>query len=114
MIDLNDLELRSEKLPSDGSLLESNVRYSWVKNGLEIATVTIEKWANDWTSCHSLFVRKDYRRNGIGSQIVKFAIAKGVNNLSVDPDNKNAIHIYLKSGFKFSGFYDGKLKRMTL
>ncbi|MGN0532029.1 MAG: GNAT family N-acetyltransferase [Eubacterium sp.] len=53
-----------------------------------------------------LIVKKEYRNKGIGQKLLKYMIAlckeKGYQQITVgvDTDNKNAIHIYKKFGFK--------------
>ena len=54
----------------------------------------------------AISVAKDYWNNGIGSQLLSniIAFAKGNNfeiiDLQVRSDNKSAIHLYEKYGFK--------------
>lgn len=90
----------------------SNTYYRWMDNDKCVATVTIEKWSNGWIDCHDLKVSEPYRKNGLGNQLVQFIIEKGVNHLSVDPNNSIAIYLYKKYGFYFSGGYEDKLVRM--
>lgn len=53
-----------------------------------------------------LIVKKEYRNKGIGQELLKYMIAlckeKGYQQITVgvDTDNKNALHIYKKYGFK--------------
>lgn len=52
-----------------------------------------------------LIVKKEYRNQGIGQELLKYMIAlckeKGYKQITVgvDTDNKNALHIYQKYGF---------------
>ena len=52
-----------------------------------------------------MIVKKEYRNQGIGSEILKFLIEKakamGYSEMTigVDKDNKNALHMYRKHGF---------------
>ena len=52
-----------------------------------------------------MIVKKEYRNQGIGSEILKFLIEKakamGYSEITigVDKDNKNALHMYRKHGF---------------
>lgn len=53
-----------------------------------------------------LIVKKEYRNKGIGQELLKYMIAlckeKGYQQITVgvDVDNKKALHIYKKHGFK--------------
>ena len=53
-----------------------------------------------------LIVKKEYRNNGIGQELLKYMIAvckkKGYQQITVgvDTDNENALHIYKKFGFE--------------
>lgn len=57
----------------------------------------------------SISVKKDYWRNGIGSavmkELIKFATQRGIKNISlgVKANNRNAIKLYEKFGFKQIG-----------
>ena len=90
----------------------SNTDYRWLDGDKLVASVTIEKWSNGWTCCYDLMVGKEYQGNGLGNQLVKFIVEKGVNHLSVDIGNDVAIHLYKKYGFVFSGGWEGCLARM--
>ncbi len=52
-----------------------------------------------------LIVKKEYRNQGIGQELLKYMIELCKGNgyqqitIGVDTDNKNALHIYKKSGF---------------
>lgn len=47
------------------------------------------------------FIETEYRDKGYGTQIVQMLKEKyGINNLWVEADNKRAIHVYEKCGFK--------------
>ena len=52
-----------------------------------------------------MIVKKEYRNQGIGSEILKFLIRKAKNmgfsemTIGVDKDNINALHLYKKYGF---------------
>jgi ribosomal protein S18 acetylase RimI-like enzyme len=51
----------------------------------------------------------EYRNKGYGQKALTYLIDKcGVNSLTVDPNNKPAMHIYGKFGFKQIGepYYD--------
>ncbi len=53
-----------------------------------------------------LIVKKEYRNQGIGTQILDYLINKSIEwgyseiILGVDCDNKSAVHIYKKKGFE--------------
>ncbi len=58
----------------------------------------------------SMFVHDDYQNQGIGSQLVEAVIDLAENwlnlkrlELTVNTDNKSAIHLYEKSGFVIEG-----------
>lgn len=71
----------------------------------------IRDW-NDYNCAfiHSFYVRKYFRKKGIGSLLLEksIEILKKDNikrlELSVDPKNFEAIHLYEKFGFRFCGF----------
>lgn len=48
-----------------------------------------------------LVIFEPYRNTGYGKKVVELLINKyGCNNLWVNADNKNAIHVYEENGFK--------------
>jgi len=60
-----------------------------------------------------MVVKKEYRNQGIGSEILRFLIEKATEmgytemTVGVDKDNENAIHLYKKYGFT-EVLYEGK------
>lgn len=51
-----------------------------------------------------LSIFEPYQNKGYGQQIVKELTGKyGLDNLWVNADNKRAIHVYEKSGYKIEG-----------
>lgn len=60
-----------------------------------------------------MIVKKEYRNQGIGSEILSFLIekAKSMNfremTIGVDKDNLNALHLYKKFGFN-EVLFDGE------
>lgn len=92
--------------------IKNSASYRWMNGNECVASVTIEEWKNGWTCCYDLMVSKEYQGKGLGNQLVKFIVEKGVNHLSVDIGNDIAIHLYKKYGFFFSGGWEGCLARM--
>lgn len=71
------------------------------KNGKLVGKVDLIPIKEDnliWIA--NLFVAKDYRHQGIGTQLVKLMITHGGNALTVKTDNQKAINLYKKNGFK--------------
>lgn len=96
---------------------ENGIEYLWFTdaNGWErVAKVVVEWWDNDWVSCHDLEVIPRYRGIGMGDQVVEFVKQIGVNHLSVDPNNRVAVHLYKKHGFTLTQERDGCFVRMAL
>lgn len=62
--------------------------------------VNVEKKTDGHTWIQALEVNHDFQRKGLGMRLVKRAQAMGATNLSVEKGNVEAIHMYLKAGFK--------------
>ena len=75
-----------------------------------VATVTITKYDNGDNFIHDLEVYYPYKRQGLSYQILDVATKEyGGNCLFVKADNKIAIHVYEKYGFKKTNEnYEGK------
>jgi len=82
-------------------------------NGSDIIGVCeiIKDWdKNDTAFIHSFYIDEEYRNMGIGKNLLKrvIDILKSENfkivELTVDPDNKVAIHLYREAGFREVGF----------
>lgn len=66
-----------------------------------VGAVNVERHTNDgivWIQ--ALEVNNEYQRQGIGTRLVGIAKSLGATDLSVDKNNKEAIHMYLQAGFK--------------
>ena len=66
-----------------------------------VATVCIMPYKEDnlkWLV--NLFVSEKYRKKGLGQQLVDMVLEKGADALAVNVDNKVAINLYEKNGFK--------------
>lgn len=57
------------------------------------------KITNEWI--HSFVVKPKYRNKGYGSKLLDMAIHCGGNKLFVHKDNKRAIRLYERFGFKY-------------
>ena len=85
----------------------------WKDKNKLVANVTITQYDNGDNFIHDLDVSKEYRGNGLSYQILDIAVKEfKCNCLFVKADNKIAIHIYEKYGFKktnenYSGKEDG-------
>ena len=108
-----EISLKITKEDAEEGLME-NTRYEWYDGKTKVAEVTLTKWPNNWISCHSLEVKPKYRGKGLSHDLVEFLKKKGMNHLNVEPNNKIAIHLYKKHGFKMSGTKEGKLLRMEI
>jgi len=71
----------------------------------------IKDWDRDNSAfIHSFYIDEEYRNMGIGRNLLKKVIdvLKGENfkvvELTVDPDNEVAIHLYREAGFREAGF----------
>ena len=71
----------------------------------------IRDWEKEKSAfIHSFYIDEEYRNRGIGKKLLDKVIEILKNDdfrtveLTVDPDNKPAIHIYLEAGFKKTGF----------
>lgn len=62
--------------------------------------VNVEKKNDGHTWIQALEVNHEFQRKGLGMRLVKRAQAMGATNLSVEKGNVEAIHMYLKAGFK--------------
>ena len=62
--------------------------------------VNVEKKNDGHTWIQALEVNHEFQRKGLGMRLVKKAQAMGATNLSVEKGNVEAIHMYLKAGFK--------------
>ena len=62
--------------------------------------VNVEKKNDGHTWIQALEVNHEFQRKGLGMRLVKRAQAMGATNLSVEKGNAEAIHMYLKAGFK--------------
>lgn len=62
--------------------------------------VNVEKKTDGHTWIQALEVNHEFQRKGLGMRLVKRAQAMGATNLSVEKGNVEAIHMYLKAGFK--------------
>lgn len=93
----------------------NRVDYKWLNaSNSVIATMTIEKYECGWTSLSNFEIAEAYRGQGLSHKLIEFAKTKGVNNLSVDPNNSIAINLYQQHGFFLTGETDGNLYRMRL
>jgi len=113
---LTDFSFREKSIPiskedrDDG--LSEHTQYEWYDKSTKVAEVYIMVWPDNWISCHDLEISKKYRGYHLGNQLVEFIVKKGVNHLSVSPNNKIAIRLYEKYGFKLTGEKEGNLLRM--
>ncbi len=71
----------------------------------------IKNWEKEKSAfIHSFYVDKEYRNKGIGKNLLKKVIDILENEgfrtveLTIDPDNEVAIHLYSEAGFKKIGF----------
>lgn len=72
-----------------------------INRNILVGAVNVERHTNDgimWIQ--ALEVNNEYQRQGIGTRLVEIAKSLGATDLSVDKNNKEAIHMYLKAGFK--------------
>lgn len=93
----------------------NRVDYKWLNaSNSVIATMTIEKFECGWISLSNFKIAEAYRGQGLSHKLIEFAKTKGVNNLSVDPNNSIAINLYQQHGFFLTGETDGNFYRMRL
>ena len=72
-----------------------------IHRNILVGAVNVERHPNDGlTWIQALEVNGQYQQQGFGSRLVQKAVSLGATDLSVDKNNKEAIHMYLKNGFK--------------
>ena len=72
-----------------------------IHRNILVGAVNVERHPNDGlTWIQALEVNGQYQQKGIGTRLVQKALSLGATDLSVDKNNKEAIHMYLKNGFK--------------
>lgn len=111
-----------EKYKSKDNLLRhadySDNGYLWTdsKDNLVCYVAVDNEMKGNYKYITALEVTKDYRRLGLGQELVKFAVNElGANALTVNPNNKAAIALYKKCGFKRkTGIRMSKLALMVL
>lgn len=70
-----------------------------------IGTIAVKNQGNDKALLKSLYVKKEYRKNGIAKKLfhksMEFTIQKGYKNIELETYDsfKQAIKFYLKNGF---------------
>lgn len=73
----------------------------FIHRNILVGAVNIEKHPSDgFTWIQALEVNNEYQKKGLGTRLLKKAISLGATDLSVDKNNSEAIHMYLKNGFK--------------
>ena len=100
--------IKSKSSDKDDALDEITIKY-YSSNKI-VATVAITKYDNGDNFIHDLEVYYPYKRQGLSYQLLDVATKEyGGNCLFVKADNKIAIHVYEKYGFKKTNEnYEGK------
>lgn len=90
---------------------EGSEVYVAVVDGVEAAIMVIQemKW-NNTLLIHDLYVKQEYKGNGIGTRLIEVAkkmgeeLAARLIALETQTSNYPAIQFYLKNGFEITGF----------
>lgn len=106
-VPINDNSLKTWKKTQYGGYL-SHFRCSsntkgvlFIHRNVLVGAVNVEKHPSDGlTWIQALEVNNNYQQKGLGTRLLKKAMSLGATDLSVDKNNTEAIHMYLKAGFK--------------
>lgn len=102
LIKLSDLELRTKQLNDEGQSLI----LSWYDNNKFVATVLVDTIpaSDGYLWFGSFRISKKYRNHGLSEQILRLITSPKykAGALAVAKNNKIAIHVYEKVGFKIS------------
>ena len=81
----------------------------WLDNNNLVAYADIEVYNDGVNFLTPMVITEPYKGYGLSSQILSYIISKyNVNELGVRINNRVAIELYKKHGFKVSNKYDGK------
>lgn len=69
-----------------------------MKGGSDLAGYVI--WSTKDKEIKGLEVMKDYRRQGLGEELLGLANENGIRTLTVNRNNKPALDLYTKCGYK--------------
>ena len=79
--------------------------FIWIVGNYVIGTITLTRTTENECWLTNVYIHPDYRGYGISKTLLEFAVrTHGANLLTVLPDNKKAINLYLKYGFKHKGY----------
>ncbi|ARM74710.1 hypothetical protein B6F84_00845 [Acidianus manzaensis] len=82
------------------------------KKAIGIADLAIGSYRSSHTANLAISIRREYRNIGVGKKLIELGKQKGVKviYLEVMKNNKHAIHLYEKIGFRNTGIFPKKYK----
>lgn len=105
-IQLTDATInRYSRYPAGGFLSHfrggRNIRgYIVLSEGKLVGAVSVERNEDGYRWIQGLAVAKPFQNQGYGKMLMQMALDLGATHLSVQKNNKEAIHLYLTNGFK--------------
>ena len=104
---IKDLKKYFKWCMDENSKSDRTMKYiMWLDNTELVAYAVIQMFTDGVNYLTPLIISSSYRGHGLSTQIMKYLISKyKVNELTVNRDNKVAIELYKKLGFKFTDKY---------
>jgi ribosomal protein S18 acetylase RimI-like enzyme len=102
-----DFENNSEKRNRIKYEIDTGIRvmYVYILDGIYVAGMSLQQLDNNTVYLSYLAVKKDFRNQGIGTEMIEYACQISKENsifyitLNVDNDNSDAIRLYERLGF---------------
>ena len=88
--------------------LKNKSKINMFDGDTKVGTIDLYYYKSDnLTWVGNFEIKKQFRGQGLGKKLFKYALNKGANALCVKPDNRVAIHLYKSNGFKKVGQNEG-------